>query len=86
MPSRTSSLERQRRARYAAQREETRIYKDELGHSWPETAEHFGVTVNAVRYRVYRARKDRAAEEIERVQPSLPLEQSRQQALELGDE
>lgn len=46
----------------AAEREEIRIYHDEAGHSWPETAKHFGVSVDAVKQRAYRARKERAAE------------------------
>lgn len=83
--SRISGLERERRARYAAQREATRVYKDDEGHSWPETAEHFGLSVNAVRFRVYRARKEREAEAAERVQPSLPLEERSQQELSLEE-
>ena len=69
-----SEPERRRRARLAAQREATRAFKDDEGHSWPETCEHFGISLNAAKSRVYRARKDRAAEEEARVQPSLPLD------------
>ena len=69
-----SDRERQRRARLAAQREETRAFKDDQGHSWPETCSHFGISLNAAKSRVYRARKDREAEAVARMQPSLPLD------------
>lgn len=74
-----------RRARLAAQREATRAYKDDEGHTWRETAEHFGIKERATKYRVYRARKEREAEAAERVQPSLPLEQRSQQELSLEE-
>jgi DNA-directed RNA polymerase specialized sigma24 family protein len=70
-----------RRARLAAQREATRVYKDVERHTWRETAEHFGIKERATKYRVYRARKERAAEAEERVQPPLPLEERAQQEL-----
>ena len=65
-----------RRARLAAQREATRAFKDDEGHTWRETAEHFGIKERATKYRVYRARKERAAELEAQAQPSLPLESS----------
>lgn len=46
----------------AATREAIRAYHDDDGHSWSETAEHFGMSVSAVRQRAYRAREERAAE------------------------
>lgn len=69
-----SDRERQRRARLAAQREETRAFKDDQEHSWPETCDHFGISLNAAKSRVYRARRDREAEVAARAQPSLPLD------------
>lgn len=60
----------------AATRESIRAYHDDDGHSWSETAEHFGLSVSCVRTRAYRARKERAAEEEARrramVPPPLP--------------
>lgn len=49
----------------AEEREEIRRYHDEGGHSWPETARHFGLTPDDVKKRAYRARKERAAEKHE---------------------
>lgn len=46
----------------ATLRESVRAYHDDDGHSWPETAKHFGLSMDAVRKRCYRARKERAAE------------------------
>lgn len=46
----------------ALEREQIRSYHDDEGHSWSETAKHFGVTQEAVKQRAYRARKERAAE------------------------
>lgn len=46
----------------AVQRERIRAYHDDQGHSWPQTAEHFGLHVDTVKRRAYRARKERAAE------------------------
>jgi len=46
----------------AATREAVRAYHDDEGHTWPQTAEHFGMSQGAVRQRCYRARKERAAE------------------------
>lgn len=46
----------------AALRESIRAYHDDEGHSWNQTAEHFGMSSNAVRQRCYRARKEREAE------------------------
>jgi transposase len=59
----------------AEEREAIRRFHDDLGHSWPETAEHFKLSVPTVKERAYRARKERAAEERERVEPPLPLDQ-----------
>ena len=82
---RVTPLEQERRRRYAEAREATRAYKDDEGHTWRETAEHFKLGVNAVQHRVYRARKEREAEAAERVQPSLPLDQRSQQVLSLEE-
>ena len=46
----------------AATREAVRAYHDDEHHTWPQTAEHFGMSQGAVRQRCYRARKERAAE------------------------
>lgn len=46
----------------ATEREAIRAYRDDEGHSWPETAKHFGLHLNRVKQRAYRARKERAAE------------------------
>lgn len=46
----------------AATREAVRAYHDDDGHSWSETATHFGMSLSAVRNRAYRARKERAEE------------------------
>ena len=83
--NRVTPLEQERRRRYAELREATRAYKDDEGHTWPETAEHFGLGLRAVQHRVYRARKDRAAEAAARVQPSLPLDDPAQQELSLEE-
>lgn len=81
-----SPRELNRRRRYAEQRESTRVYKDDEGHTWPEVMSHFGLSLHAAKSRVYKARKERAAEAEERVQPSLPLEDRAQQELSLdGD-
>lgn len=58
----------------AAEREAIRAFHDDEGHSWPETAKHFGLHVDTVKRRAYRARKERAAEERARREPPLPLE------------
>lgn len=46
----------------AAGREAIRAYHDDDGHSWPQTAEHFHLSLSTVKERAYRARKERAAE------------------------
>jgi len=46
----------------AARRERIRAYHDDEGHSWSETAKHFGVSDDTVMKLGYRARKERAAE------------------------
>lgn len=78
--------ERARRDRHAAAREATRAYKDDEGHTWAETAEHFGLGVGAVQHRVYLARKERAAEARDAVEPPLPLPEPAQRAFELDGE
>ena len=50
-------------AQKAAQREAIRAYHDEEGHSWTQTAKHFGLDYSTVKQRAYRARKERAAEQ-----------------------
>lgn len=46
----------------AAGREAIRAYHDDEGHSWTQTADHFGLSLSAVKMRAYRARKERQAE------------------------
>jgi DNA-binding transcriptional regulator YiaG len=41
-----------------ARRESVRTYHDDLEHTWPETARHFGVTESTVKQLAYRARKE----------------------------
>ena len=48
-------------AQRAAKREAILIYHDDEGHSWTQTAAHFGLHVDTVRRRARRARRDRAA-------------------------
>ena len=43
----------------AMRREEIRRYHDDEGHTWAETAEHFGLHVRTVEKHVYRARRDK---------------------------
>ena len=45
----------------ADEREAILIYHDDEGHSWTQTAKHFGLHVDTVRRRARRARRDRAA-------------------------
>ena len=52
-------------AEKAAEREAIRAFHDEDGHSWTQTAAHFGLHVDTVKRRAYTARKERAAERIE---------------------
>lgn len=47
-------------AQKAAEREAIRAYHDDEGHSWTETAKHFGLDYSTVKQRAYRARKERA--------------------------
>lgn len=49
-------------AEKAAEREAIRAFHDEEGHSWTQTAAHFGLHVDTVKRRAYNARKERAAE------------------------
>jgi hypothetical protein len=49
-------------AEKAAERESIRAFHDEQGHSWTQTAAHFGLHVDTVKRRAYTARKERAAE------------------------
>jgi len=46
----------------AEEREAIRRYHDDDGHTWPETCEHFGLSIDTVRRRTYRARKERLDE------------------------
>lgn len=55
----------------ANEREAIRTFHDDKGHSWPETARHFGLAVDTVKRRAYRARKERGFEESVRVAPPL---------------
>lgn len=62
-------------AQKAAEREEIRAYHDDEGHSWSQTAKHYGVTIEAVKQRAYRARKEREAERIAAtLPPPLPID------------
>lgn len=58
----------------ADEREAIRAYHDDEGHSWPETAKHFGLSYETVKQRAYRARKERAKEREEEFKVPLPLE------------
>lgn len=49
-------------AEKAAERESIRAFHDDEGHSWTQTAAHFGLHVDTVKRRAYNARKERAAE------------------------
>lgn len=46
----------------AAGREAIRAYHDDEGHSWTQTAAHFGLALSTVKERAYRARRERQAE------------------------
>lgn len=46
----------------AQEREAIRAYHDDEGHSWTETAKHFGLAPVTVQQRARRARKERAEE------------------------
>ena len=46
----------------ADEREAMRAFHDDEGHSWSETADHFGLEMSTVRQRAFRARKERARE------------------------
>lgn len=52
-------------AEKAAEREAIRAFHDDEGHSWTQTAAHFGLHVDTVKRRAYTARKERAAERVE---------------------
>ena len=52
-------------AEKAAEREAIRVFHDDEGHSWTQTAAHFGLHVDTVKRRAYTARKERAAERVE---------------------
>ena len=45
----------------ADEREAILTFHDDEGHSWTQTAAHFGLHVDTVRRRARRARRDRAA-------------------------
>lgn len=49
-------------AQKAQEREEIRAYHDDQGHSWSQTAKHFGLSTSTVQQRARRARKERAEE------------------------
>ena len=46
----------------AMEREEIRRYHDDEGHTWGETAEHFGLHISTAQDRAYLARAEREAE------------------------
>lgn len=43
----------------ALERESIRSYHDDDGHSWSETAKHFRLSIDTVKQRAYRARKEK---------------------------
>ena len=49
-------------AEMAREREAIRAFHDDEGNSWTQTAEHFGLHLNTVKQRAYRARKERSTE------------------------
>lgn len=49
-------------AEKASEREAIRAFHDDEGHSWTQTAAHFGLHVDTVKRRAYNARKERATE------------------------
>lgn len=60
----------------AAEREAIRAYHDDEGHSLTVTAKHFKVSVSAIKQRVSRARRERAADAEEAArEPMLPLDE-----------
>ena len=65
-------------AEKAAEREAIRAFHDDEGHSWPQTAEHFGLHLNTVKQRAYRARKERAAERetVKQIESETPLSEA----------
>lgn len=58
----------------AIERETIRVFHDDEGHSWPETAKHFGLSVDTVKRRAYRARKEREQEIVDQANPRLPVD------------
>lgn len=59
----------------ADEREAIRAFHDDQGHSWAETADHFGLSRETVKARGIRARKEREQERIEAAKGTpLPLE------------
>lgn len=62
-------------AQKAAERETIRAYHDDEGHTWVETAQHFGLDVSTCTQRARRARKERAAEERAKIEPPLPIDE-----------
>lgn len=46
----------------AQEREAIRAYHDDEGHSWSQTARHFGLSTSTVQQRARRARRERAEE------------------------
>lgn len=57
----------------ADEREAIRVFHDDEGHSWTQTATRFRLDVSTVKRRAYRARQERAQEAADRAQPPLPL-------------
>lgn len=46
----------------AEEREAIRAYHDDEDHSWSETARHFRLSIDTVKQRAYRARKEHTAQ------------------------
>lgn len=47
----------------AQEREAIRAYHDDEGHSWSQTAKHFGLSASTVQQRARRARRERDEEQ-----------------------
>lgn len=59
----TSRTRKQWIEQKAQEREAIRAYHDDEGHSWSQTAKHFGLSTSTVQQRARRARRERAEEQ-----------------------
>lgn len=62
-------------AEQAERREAIRAYHDDEGHTWQQTADHFGTSIYNVQKRARRARRDREAAERAKIEPPLPIDE-----------